>query len=266
MCHAMKSTFLFILLASVLVCNFMTVCRGQSISAEEEPDQRTMDDLLHHSAESLLLRSILRKMQGEDHRSAGLISQPEWVTKRQHPGKRYGEDLEKEDDGDEEYWLGVDKRQHPGKREEVTHSLMELQKRQHPGRRSTTGHLSDHPVIVVGGLSKRQHPGKRYLVVRSRRQHPGKRQEEEEEGDEEEEEEDLPEVDKRQHPGKRFWDHSDPDLSAVSPCEDVLDLNRCARTNLLLDFLDKIRVKHAEEKRQHPGKRFAPERDLVDAE
>ncbi|XP_054623747.1 pro-thyrotropin-releasing hormone [Dunckerocampus dactyliophorus] len=243
----MKMTCLFVL-ASVLVCNLKMVCKGQSISAEEEPDQRTVDDLLHHSAESLLLRSILRKMQGEDDRNEGLSSQPEWVTKRQHPGKRYSDDLEKEDDGDEGYLI-VEKRQHPGKRDEHMHSLVELQKRQHPGRRSTTGHLSDSPVIVVGELSKRQHPGKRYLVVRSRRQHPGKRQEEEGE-----EEEYLPEFDKRQHPGKRFWGHSDPDLVTVSPCEDVLDPMRCAKTNLLLDFLDNVSVKHTEEKRQHPGK------------
>nr|XP_057908625.1 pro-thyrotropin-releasing hormone isoform X2 [Doryrhamphus excisus] len=253
----MKSTCLFIL-ASVLVCNLKMVCRGQSISVEEEPDQRTVDDLLHHGAESLLLRSILQKMQGEEDGYEGLSSQPEWVTKRQHPGKRYSESS---DDGDEEY-LSVERRQHPGKRDEDMRSLLELQKRQHPGRRSTSGHLSGAPIIVLGELSKRQHPGKRNSALRSRRQHPGKRQEEE--GDEEEEY--RTELDKRQHPGKRFWDHSDPDFATVSPCEGVLDPMRCAKTNLILDFLDNMSVKHTEEKRQHPGKRFAPGEDFVDGE
>ncbi|XP_049609333.1 pro-thyrotropin-releasing hormone [Syngnathus scovelli] len=236
----MKSTCLFCL-TSFLICNLMMACRAQSISGEEDPDPRTMNDLLLHRAESLLLRSILRKMQAEDDNDGGLSSQPAWLTKRQHPGKRYSEDVDEEADvGDEEY--------------------SDVERRQHPGKRSTThGRLSDAPVIVVQGeLSKRQHPGKRYVVIpRSRRQHPGKRQPDEEDDDAEEEVH-LPELYRRQHPGKRFLDH--PGLATISPCEDLSDSVRCAKANLLLDFLDDISdMKHAEEKRQHPGKRFAPE-------
>ncbi|XP_061630003.1 pro-thyrotropin-releasing hormone isoform X2 [Phyllopteryx taeniolatus] len=223
-------------------------CGAHSVYAEDEPDPGTADDLLLQQAESLLLRSVLRKMQAEDRNGGGPSSQTEWMTKRQHPGKRYREDLDEEADGDGEV-------------------LPTVERRQHPGKRSTAGHLSGLPVIVVQGeLSKRQHPGKRYLVLRSRRQHPGKRQpgeEEEEEEDEEEEEEEEEEED--QHPGKRYWDRSArPQLATTSPCEDISDPVTCAKSNLLLDFLDNIGVKHADEKRQHPGKRFAPPRDVLE--
>ncbi|XP_029362010.1 pro-thyrotropin-releasing hormone [Echeneis naucrates] len=271
----MKSTCLLIL-ASLVLCN-LAVCGGQGVHAEDETDRRTIDDIVLQRAENLLLRSILKKIHDEND---GHYSQPEWVLKRQHPGKRYGEDLDKrqhpgkrEDDEDDQY-LEVQRRQHPGKREDDMHLLTGLQKRQHPGKRSTMGHLSDGPVIFLSGLSKRQHPGKRYLVLHSKRQHPGKRSPEEEEEEEEEDgdedwdgdavgDEDLPDFEKRQHPGKRLWDISSPDLGSNSPC-DVLDPTSCSKTSLLLDFLDSINKSHAEEKRQHPGKRFAPEEDLVE--
>ncbi|XP_051280232.1 pro-thyrotropin-releasing hormone isoform X2 [Dicentrarchus labrax] len=269
----MKSTCL-IFLASLVVCN-LTVSGGQGIPAEDERDRMTIDDIILQRAEGLLLRSILKKMQDEDGRN-GSSSQTEWVTKRQHPGKRYMEDLEKrqhpgrrEEDEDEQY-LDVQRRQHPGKREDEMHSFMELQKRQHPGKRTTMGHISDNPVMLMSELSKRQHPGKRYLVLQSKRQHPGKRHPEDEDGDgdweaDEDGDEDLPELEKRQHPGKRFWDNSSPDLGTNSPC-DVLDPTSCSKASLLLDFLDNISKSHAEEKRQHPGKRFAPEEDSVEGE
>ncbi|XP_061590802.1 pro-thyrotropin-releasing hormone [Cololabis saira] len=273
----MKSACL-IILASLAICN-LRVSEGQSISAEEETDRSaTIDDIILKRAESLLLRSILQKLRNEDEINDGFFSQPEWVTKRQHPGKRYiSEDFEKrqhpgkrEGDEDEQY-LDVQKRQHPGKRADGAHSFMAYQKRQHPGKRSTTGLVSDDPVVMLSELSKRQHPGKRYLVLHSKRQHPGKRRPGDEEGDwdaeeeeeEEEEEEDLPEMEKRQHPGKRFWDNQSPELGTNSPC-DVLETESCSKTSLLLDFLDNINKSHAEEKRQHPGKRFAPEEDLVE--
>lgn len=162
----------------------------------------------------------------------------------------------------------MQRRQHPGKREDVMQPFVGLQKRQHPGKRSMTGQISDDPIVLLSELSKRQHPGKRYLVLYSKRQHPGKRHPEDEDSDgdwDAGEEEDLPEMEKRQHPGKRFWDNQSPELGTNSPC-DVLDSESCSKTSLLLDFLDNINKSHAEEKRQHPGKRFAPEEDLVEGE
>lgn len=180
----------------------------------------------------------------------------EWVTKRQHPGKRYREDLEK--------------RQHPGRRDEdededEDEQYLDVQRRQHPGKRSTMGHVSENPGILPSELSKRQHPGKRYLVLHSKRQHPGKRQGGDEDGGwGADGDEDLPELEKRQHPGKRFWDRSNPDLATNSPC-DVLDPTSCSKSDLLFDFLD-INKSHGEHKRQHPGKRLAPEDESVEGE
>lgn len=187
------------------------------------------------------------------------------MTKRQHPGKRYDQDLEKrqhpgrrEEEEDEDY-IDVEKRQHPGKREDEIDSFVEFQKRQHPGKRSMLEQLSENPALL-SGLSKRQHPGKRYLVMYSKRQHPGNRdiEDEAEVGD-------LQELEKRQHPGKRFWDNMSPDLGTNSPC-DVRDPTSCSKTNLLLELLNNVTKSRAEEKRQHPGKRLAPEEDLVEQE
>lgn len=206
-----------------------------------------------------------------------VFSHSEWVTKRQHPGKRFSEDVEKrqhpgrreeEEDEEEQQVFDVQRRQHPGKREDEMRAFTTgLQKRQHPGKRAAAGRLSDSPLGLLSELSKRQHPGKRYLVLHSKRQHPGKRYLEDEEGDSDwtaDGDEELSELENRQRPGKRLWDNSIPELSTDSPC-DVLDPDRCRKTSLLLDFLDNIQS-HAEEKRQHPGKRFAPEEDIEGGE
>uniref|UniRef100_A0A1A7WK19 Pro-thyrotropin-releasing hormone n=1 Tax=Iconisemion striatum TaxID=60296 RepID=A0A1A7WK19_9TELE len=268
----MKSACLLIL-ASLVICN-LKMSEGQGVSAEEETDRgTTIDDIILQRAESLLLRSILKKLRGENGQDDGVFSHPEWVTKRQHPGKRYSEGLEKRqhpgrrEEDDDELFLDMQRRQHPGKREDEMHSFMGLQKRQHPGKRAAMERVSDTPIILLSELSKRQHPGKRYLVLHSKRQHPGKRYLEDEKDDGDwttDGDEDLSDLEKRQHPGKRFWDNTSPELSTDTPC-DVLDPDSCSKTSLLLDFLDNIKS-HAEEKRQHPGKRFAPEEDLMEIE
>lgn len=61
----MKSTCLLIL-ASLTVFN-LTVSGGQGIPAESETgDRKTIDEIILQRAESLLLRSILRKIEDED--------------------------------------------------------------------------------------------------------------------------------------------------------------------------------------------------------
>ncbi|XP_015250216.1 PREDICTED: thyrotropin releasing hormone [Cyprinodon variegatus] len=266
----MKPASLFVL-ASFLICN-LAVSEEQGLPAEDEMDRSTtIDNIILQRAQDILLRSILKKLQNENDRNDGIFSQPEWMTKRQHPGKRYLEDLEKRqhpgrrEGGDDAQLWDVQKRQHPGKREDEVHSFLDFQKRQHPGKRSTVEYIPDNPTALLGELSKRQHPGKRYLVLHSKRQHPGKRFLEEEDGEAglfEDGEEDASELEKRQHPGKRFWDNSSPELSTSNPCE-VLDSDSCSKTSLLLDFLENIK---SQEKRQHPGKRFAPEEDLEERE
>uniref|UniRef100_A0A673XIQ4 Pro-thyrotropin-releasing hormone n=1 Tax=Salmo trutta TaxID=8032 RepID=A0A673XIQ4_SALTR len=244
----MKSACL-IILASLVVCN-LTLARGQGIPADEETgDRQTIDDIILQRAESLLLRSILKNIENEDGANEGLTSQPEWLVKRQHPGKR-------EEDEDEDYGE-VQKRQHPGKREDEFDSFVELQRRQHPGKRLMLEQITENPAFL-SELSKRQHPGKRYMMYYSKRQHPGRR-----EVDEESDAGDLNELEKRQHPGKRYLDNTSPDLGANSPC-DVLDPG-CSKANLLLQLLDNVN-KSRVEKRQHPGKRSAPVEDLTEQE
>ncbi|XP_068609458.1 pro-thyrotropin-releasing hormone [Brachionichthys hirsutus] len=231
-----------LILASLLVCN-LTACRGQSVSDEEETSRMAGDDIGLQKAKSLLLRSILQKMQEDDRSAEGSSSQTEWMTKRQHPGKRHGEHPEK--------------RQHPGRREEAAgERRSDSQKRQHPGKRSATERASEPMITLLGELSKRQHPGKRYRVLHGERRHPGARRAEDEDRDEGDE--DPAELERRQHPGKRFWSYSNPDSGTVSPC-DASNPARCSKASLLLDFFHNINKSRAEEKRQHPGKRFAPE-------
>uniref|UniRef100_A0A8C6WQA6 Pro-thyrotropin-releasing hormone n=1 Tax=Neogobius melanostomus TaxID=47308 RepID=A0A8C6WQA6_9GOBI len=220
----MKSTYLLVF-ASLAVCN-LPLCKGQSLT-EDDTDHRTIDDIILQKAESLLLRSILKNIQGDGNRYDG-PSQPGWMTKRQ-----------------DEPYLDVIKRQHPGKREQETQSYLEPQKRQHPGKRTAIGIASDNPLLILSELSKRQHPGKRYLVVHTKRQHPGKRFVSDADSELDSVGEDFAELEKRQHPGKRLLDNSSP---------------------LMLEFLDNINTSHVEEKRQHPGKRFALDEDLVEAE
>ncbi|MEE6524643.1 hypothetical protein FKM82_024211 [Ascaphus truei] len=173
----------------------------------------------------------------------------DWISKRQHPGKRQQEEVEK--------------RQHPGRREEAEEALyLEPQKRQHPGRRSPQGdQYSDNFSPSLGFLpevSKRQHPGKRNLPY-SKRQHPGKR------GWEEEGMElgDPQDVEKRQHPGKRYLESESFDY--LPPCEGSDPFN-CSRGGLLLELLDNVSRGRLEEKRQHPGRRAAWEGEVTAAQ
>ncbi|KAL1021521.1 hypothetical protein UPYG_G00014340 [Umbra pygmaea] len=259
----MKSACL-IILAFLAVWN-LTVSQGQGFPPEEDiGDRQTIDDIILQRAENLLLRSILKKIEDDDVVNEGLFSQPEWMVKRQHPGKRYQEELEKrqhpgkrEEDEDEDY-MEVQKRQHPGKREDEVESFVELQRRQHPGKRSMVEQMTENPTFL-SEISKRQHPGKRYPMMYSKRQHPGRR-----DVDDETDPGDLQELEKRQHPGKRYWDNTNPDFSTNSPC-DAMDPS-CSKANLLLELLDNVTKSRAEEKRQHPGKRSTPDEDLTGQE
>ena len=161
------------------------------------------------------------------------IFQPDWFSKRQHPGKREEEEADEGVEGEEEEGgaAGLRKRQHPGRRDDVAAWAVDAgqQKRQHPGRRASW---------LGYAVTKRQHPGRRLVDPRAQRSW-------EEAGEDEDEGQELM-SEKRQHPGTR---------ALGSPCG---PRGPCGQASLLLGLLDDLsRGQGAEEKRQHPGRRAA---------
>ncbi|XP_064422526.1 pro-thyrotropin-releasing hormone [Latimeria chalumnae] len=275
----MRSAGLLLLLVSLGLSSMTAVLGQHAPEGVESEESVPMDDLLQQ-AESILLRSILKKMEEEKDLHDPTASQVEWISKRQHPGKRdedeeiaYIEAQKRQHPGkrggeEENDNLQAQKRQHPGKRDDAEDDdgdegldeYTEVQKRQHPGRRSTLDQFTDSPntqLAFLSELSKRQHPGKRYLLY-NKRQHPGKRG-----WDKELDYEDLQELEKRQHPGKRQLPPESPDYGL--PC-DILDPINCSKTSLLLELLDNVSKGKTEEKRQHPGRRFTWEGEATDQE
>lgn len=163
--------------------------------------------------------------------------QLDWLSKRQHPGKREEAEervLEEEEEGGA---VGPYKQQHPGRREDVAGWSADdaQQKWQHPGRQAS---------LLGYAVTKRQHPGRRLVDPKFQRSWK-------EEEEEEEEGELMPE--KRQHPGKR---------ALGGPCGFQ---GACGQAGLLLGLLDDLRRgQEAEEKRQHPGRRAALAREPLE--
>lgn len=253
----MASSRLVLLLVSMALAN-ITSTLGQSLAGEgwDQPDHQ-LDGVVQR-AENIIIRSIIKKMEEDEENTPGLKAIPaEWLSKRQHPGKRDQIDMEKRqhpgkrEDPDDAPALETQKRQHPGKREEDEgDSYLEFQKRQHPGRRSVVEPDLDYPISqssYLYELSKRQHPGKRSTSY-SKRQHPGKRS-----WEEESEDEDAVDLEKRQHPGKRFLETDS--LGDATPC----DGQDCSKAGLLLELLDNAH----KEKRQHPGRRSLWEGEMI---
>ncbi|KGL72656.1 Pro-thyrotropin-releasing hormone [Tinamus guttatus] len=246
----MRSVPLPLLLLCLSLC---THClrRGQPLpGGGTNVEKRPLDDNMRE-AESLILQSVLKKSEEEKINKESNTPLPEWLSKRQHPGKRYISDLEKRqhpgkrEDAEESSYGDIQKRQHPGKREEEGSlaRYLELKKRQHPGRRSLWDQHADTPsaqLTYLNELSKRQHPGKRYLPYKL--QHPGSR------GWNDEQDLRDQHVEKRQHPGKRYLDTKNPEYAA--PC-DFQESSSCNEGSLLLDLVED--VSRVEEKRQHPG-------------
>ncbi|XP_078518550.1 thyrotropin releasing hormone [Lissotriton helveticus] len=260
----MASPRLALLLVSLGLAN-ITGTLGQSMPGEGRDQAGHQLDGVVQRAESIIVRSILRKMEEDEENTPGLKGIPtEWLSKRQHPGKRYEVDMEKRqhpgkrEDSDDTPFLETEKRQHPGKREEdEVDSYLELQKRQHPGRRSAVELDLDYPVSqssFLNDLSKRQHPGKRSTGY-SKRQHPGKRS-----WEEESEDEDAVDLEKRQHPGKRFLETDN--LADATSC----DGQDCSKVSLLAELLDNAQQGRGEEKRQHPGRRSPWEGEMITQE
>ncbi|NWJ00183.1 TRH protein, partial [Crypturellus undulatus] len=222
----MRSVQLPLLLLCLSLC-VDCLRRGQPLpEGGNNVEKKPLDDNMR-KAESLILRSVLKKSEEEKINKESNAPLPEWLSKRQHPGKRYLSDLEK--------------RQHPGKREAEGNldNYLELEKRQHPGRRSLWDQHADTPSVqltYLSELSKRQHPGKRYLTYKL--QHPGSR------GWNDERDLKDEHAEKRQHPGKRYSDTKSPDYTA--PC-DLQEFSSCNEGSLLLDLVEN--VSRVEEKR-----------------
>ncbi|XP_038628728.1 thyrotropin releasing hormone [Tachyglossus aculeatus] len=281
-----------------LTLSSITVNLGQPMLEEKENDDRGLLEKFLQRAENIILRSKLKEIEEEGKtNSEPQFLQQDWLDKRQHPGKRYmddlvkrqhpgkreGEEEEEEEEGEAgngELFMEAQKRQHPGKRSESgEEQLLEAQKRQHPGRRD------EYDSEAFREQQKRQHPGRRSpwdrytegpspqfmsLVefsksqlpgmghqVYSKRQHPGKRSWEGELAFNSQ-----ADVEKRQHPGKRWIpDSGSPDPS--SPCGPQ-DGPNCSRASLLLEFLDDIgKGERDEEKRQHPGRSLPGEEEMA---
>ncbi|XP_009693003.1 PREDICTED: thyrotropin releasing hormone [Cariama cristata] len=256
-CPTMPSIQLSLLLLCLTLCG---VCldEGQPLpEGSENMGRSPLDDILQRS-ESLILQSVLKKAEKEE----GMNKEPnaplpEWLSKRQHPGKKYLSDLDKRQhpgkrDIEEDRSYGdIQKRQHPGKREreDDLDSYLELKKRQHPGGRSLSDHYADipsAPLTYLNELSKRQHPGRRYLMYK--RQHPSKR------GWNDEVDLNDQYGEKRQYPGKRHWNSDSPDNTGPCNFQESFTHNK---GSLLFDLVENGSKDRVEEKRQHPGKRSA---------
>ncbi|XP_009570432.1 PREDICTED: thyrotropin releasing hormone [Fulmarus glacialis] len=260
-CRNARPTMPSIQLPLLLLC--LTLCGvclngGQPLpEGSENMGRSPLDDILQRS-ESLILQSVLKKAEKEEEMNKESNAPlPEWLSKRQHPGKKYLSDLEKRqhpgrrDVEEDASYEDIQKRQHPGKREieDDLYGYLELKKQQHPGRSSLSDQYADIPraqLTYVNDLSKRQHPGRRYLMYK--RQHPSKR------GWNDEVDLNDQYGEKRQHPGKRHWNPDSPD--DAGPCN-FQESFTCNKGSLLLDLVENVSKDRVEEKRQHPGKRSA---------
>ncbi|KAM6413683.1 thyrotropin releasing hormone [Rhynochetos jubatus] len=253
----MPSIQLPLLLLCLTLCG-ICLNGGQPLpEGSENMGRSPLDDILQRS-ESLILQSVLKKAEKEEEMNKESNAPlPEWLCKRQHPGKKYLSGLEKRqhpgkrDVEEDTSYEDIQKRQHPGKREieDDLDSHLELKKRQHPGRRSLSDHYADIPsaqLTNLNELSKRQHPGRRFLMYN--RQQPSKR------GRNKEIDLNDQYHERRQHPGKRYWNPDSPD--DVGPCN-LQESFTCNKGSLLLDLVENVSKDRLEEKRQHPGKRSA---------
>ncbi|XP_037685517.1 thyrotropin releasing hormone [Choloepus didactylus] len=241
----MPGPWLLLALALTLTLTGVPGGRSQPEATQQEAatavERPGLDDLLRQAGRLLLLREDLQRLRADQgqHDTEPQSLQPDWLYKRQHPGKREEEEAEEgaEEEEEEEGGAGgPHKRQHPGRREDESSWSFDVtqHKRQHPGRRS--------PWLGYA-VTKRQHPGRWTLDPKAQRSW----EEEEEDVDGEV----MPE--KRQHPGKR---------TPGGPCGPQV---ACGQAGFLLGLLDDLSQSHgAEEKRQHPGRRAAWAREPLE--
>ncbi|XP_039087327.1 thyrotropin releasing hormone isoform X2 [Hyaena hyaena] len=172
----MPGPWLLLALAMTLTVAGIPGGQAQQEVAQQEAamagEHAALDNLLRQAERLLLLREDFLRLRGNqgDGESESQIIQPDWLAKRQHPGKREQEAEEGVDEEEEGGAVGPHKRQHPGRREDVAAwSDGPQQKRQHPGRRLVDPKAQRSWEEEEGGEEvelmpeKRQHPGKRAL-------------------------------------------------------------------------------------------------------
>ncbi|XP_031465279.1 thyrotropin releasing hormone [Phasianus colchicus] len=226
----------------------------------EKMGRSSLDDILQRSG-SHMFQFVIKKVEKKEDMNKELnVPLPQWLSKRQHPGKRYISDLEKRQhpgkrDAEEEASFGdIQKRQNLGKTEVEGYpaNYLELTKRQHPGRRSLWDQSTDisSSLTYLNELSKRQHPGRRHLMYKHQLPSKRGRNDELDLGDQNWE--------KHQRFGKRDRDSDSSDYAG--PC-DLQQSAICNKGSLLLDLAEKFSKESLEEKRQHPGRRSAREKE-----
>ncbi|NXX38651.1 TRH protein, partial [Tricholaema leucomelas] len=246
----------------LLLCLTLSgVCPNGGLPLPEESDNmrgNPLDDILQRS-NSLILQSVLKNAEGMNKESNAPL--PEWLSKRQHPGKKDLSDLAKRqhpgkrDAEEDTSYRDTQKRQYPGKRETGDlDSYLELKKQQHPSRGWLLDQDADTPAaqpVYLNQQTKRQHPGRRYLM--SKRQHPSQR------GWNDEVELNEQYGEKHQHPGKSATNSDGPEDAGSYSFQEPFT---CNKGSLLLDLVKGISKDRVEEKRQHPGKRSAWESEI----
>ncbi|NWU93324.1 TRH protein, partial [Upupa epops] len=214
-------------------------------------------DYILQASESLSLQPVLKRAEKKEE----MNKEPdtplsEWLSKIQHPEKKYASDLKKRQhpgkrDVEEDTVFGdIQKWQHPGKRERGDDLDGYLQLNEHPGRRPFSDQYTDIPseqLTYPNKLSKRQHPGRRYVMYQH--QQPSKKG-----CNDDNDEVDLSDYysAKHPHPGKRHRNSNSPDDAHL--CNFQLSFT-CSKGSLLLGLIENISKDRVEEKRQHPGKR-----------
>ncbi|XP_051873643.1 pro-thyrotropin-releasing hormone [Pristis pectinata] len=225
----MRSMWLLLLVA--LTLHDTSLVEGQRTAAEERPEGAAdpLSEQLQR-AEAALIRSMLMEMGQEGIANDADSPPAERIFKRQHPGKRLDE---------------FEKRQHPGKREEEEEDGYRAEeKRQHPGRRGVDGWYSEENAA----LSKRQHPGKRFLLYdQSQQPVRGGWEAQTDSGENE-----------ALLPVRRHQETASTGSELSFPC-DLQDPVTCSKASYLLELLGG----KTEVKRQHPGKRFVSDEDMV---
>ncbi|XP_072328200.1 pro-thyrotropin-releasing hormone [Scyliorhinus torazame] len=253
----------FLLLGYLTLHKSVTASQQHTAAAAGAGTEAIPLEEMLQRAETILIRSMLMRMAEErDNNALDAASPPAGGDfKRQHPGKRSEEEFEKrqhpgkreEGASEEGAYLAAEKRQHPGRRG-LDGAALEIETRQHPGRRSPFAQYAGENAFL-GELAKPQRPADMSLLY-SKRQHPGRRSWEDESDSGEREW-----LERGQSPSRPYPEAGSSSTELSSPCE-LQEPVSCGKPSYLLELLANMNKNWAEVKRQHPGRRLAPDGQL----